>query len=139
MKLLLLSTAADPAHLAVVEDGRLLETREVAAQRHLSERLLVGIEALLSHAGWRFSDLDAIAVVPGPGSFTGLRIGLAAANALAYANDLLLVSVSAADATTIEAFAATATTEFSQGNTSPIVLAEYGQPPTITPPKPLRK
>lgn len=64
-----------------------------------SERLLPALEELLAHAGLKVQDLGLISVVTGPGSFTGLRIGLATAKGFGYALNVPLVGV-----TTLEAF-----------------------------------
>jgi len=62
-----------------------------------SERLIPFLEALLSAAGWTLEDLDGIIAVRGPGSFTGIRIGLATAQGLAKALHLPLWSVLSLD------------------------------------------
>ena len=91
------STAASSA-CVLRADGELFEV--VPAPERLSERpahaseLLPAIGEVMEAAGVRFSDLDAIAVGLGPGTFTGLRIGVATARALAKANDLPVRGVS---------------------------------------------
>ena len=59
-----------------------------------SERLLPGIERLVSCAGWSMKDFDLLAVTEGPGSFTGLRVGIATAKGLAHALSLPICSLS---------------------------------------------
>ncbi len=63
-----------------------------------SVRLLPGIDYLLTHAGLPIQEIDAYAVCSGPGSFTGIRIGLATAEGLAHAHQKPLIPVSAFDA-----------------------------------------
>lgn len=72
---------------------------EVRSRGH-AERLLPVLEEVLSEAGTGFADLDALAVTIGPGTFTGLRVGLAAARGVALARKLPCVGV-----TTLEAVA----------------------------------
>lgn len=59
-----------------------------------SEKLLGQIDLLLAEAGWQLSDLDLLAAVTGPGSFTGLRIGIATIKGLAQVLDTPVVAVS---------------------------------------------
>ena len=63
-----------------------------------SERLVPGIDRLMQDTGLAFSDLSGIAVAIGPGSFTGLRIGLASAKGLALASSLPLWGISTLEA-----------------------------------------
>ena len=72
---------------------------EARARGH-AERLLPALEEVLAEAGLGFADLDALAVTVGPGTFTGLRVGLAAARGLALARKLPCIGV-----TTLEAVA----------------------------------
>jgi tRNA threonylcarbamoyl adenosine modification protein YeaZ len=76
-------TATEVATSALVDDGEVLGERTSRAQT-----LLEDVDALLRQGGAHPRDLDALAVGVGPGSFTGVRIGLAAARGLALALDL---------------------------------------------------
>jgi tRNA threonylcarbamoyladenosine biosynthesis protein TsaB len=93
MKLLALDTATLTASVAAWIDGTAAATGEARAETH-SEKLLPLIDDVLRRAGLRPADLDAIACGAGPGSFTGLRIGLATAKGLCFALDKPLVMVS---------------------------------------------
>ena len=66
--------------------------------RGQSERLMPIVREVLSEAGTDFPDLDLLAVTTGPGAFTGLRIGLAAARGMALAGDLACFGVTTLDA-----------------------------------------
>ena len=66
--------------------------------RGQSERLMPMVREVLSEAGADFPDLDLLAVTTGPGAFTGLRIGLAAARGMALAGDLACFGVTTLDA-----------------------------------------
>ena len=81
-------TRAGDAHEVAPAPARLAERPAHAAE------LLPAVHEAMCRAGVRFSDLDAIAVGRGPGTFTGLRIGLATARALAQANGLPVRGVS---------------------------------------------
>lgn len=68
-------------------------TSSVTSRRHADD-VLAMIESLQGESGLRLSELQAIAVVSGPGSFTGLRIGLAVAQGLAFGSDKGIITVS---------------------------------------------
>jgi len=86
-------TATDVSTAALVDDGEVLGERTTR-----TVRLLEDVDALLRQGGARARDLDRIAVGVGPGSFTGVRIGLATARGLALALDLPVAGVSTLDA-----------------------------------------
>jgi tRNA threonylcarbamoyladenosine biosynthesis protein TsaB len=93
MLILAFDTATDVATSALVDDGEVLGER---ASRAVT--LLEDVDALLRRAGKHTRDLDALAVGIGPGSFTGVRIGLATARGLALALDVPVAGVSTLDA-----------------------------------------
>ena len=98
MKILGFDTSTAASSAAVLRGDELVEATPLAAR--LAERpahaaeLMPAIHEVMERAGVGFRDLDAIAVGVGPGTFTGLRIGVATARALAKANDLPLRGVS---------------------------------------------
>ena len=87
--MLAFDTATEAATSALVDDGKVLGERLSRAQT-----LLEDVDALLRQGGAHPRDLDALAVGVGPGSFTGVRIGLAAARGLGLALDLPAAGVS---------------------------------------------
>ncbi len=93
MLTLAFDTATDVATVALVDDDELLGERSTRAVR-----LLEDVDALLRQAGAHQRDLDRLAVGVGPGSFTGVRVGLAAARGLALALALPVAGVSTLDA-----------------------------------------
>lgn len=93
MLILAFDTATPEASVALVRRGDLLGERSSQAVRVLADA-----DALLRAAGLTPSALDALAVGVGPGSFTGVRIGLAAARGLALALDLPAAGISTLDA-----------------------------------------
>lgn len=97
MKLLALDTSTLTAGVAAGEDGRVLAERRRVVTTH-SEALLALVDEVLAEAGLAVRDLDGVVCGAGPGSFTGLRIGLATAKGLCFAvgKPLALVSSLAA-------------------------------------------
>ncbi|MEG2001061.1 MAG: tRNA (adenosine(37)-N6)-threonylcarbamoyltransferase complex dimerization subunit type 1 TsaB, partial [Evtepia sp.] len=88
MKILALESSATAASVAICEGETLIaQTFQNSGFTH-SQTLLPMTEALLAGCGYTLGQMDMIAVAVGPGSFTGLRIGVAAAKGLAWAADL---------------------------------------------------
>jgi tRNA threonylcarbamoyladenosine biosynthesis protein TsaB len=84
--ILALETATKLCSVAVGRAGEVLALREVDdAQLHHAERLNVFVDEVMREAGLSLRELDAVAVGTGPGSYTGLRIGLSAAKGFCYA------------------------------------------------------
>lgn len=88
-----IETATRICSVALARDGALISLRESSLHNVHSSKLTLFIEEAIQEAGIIFSDLDAIAVSKGPGSYTGLRIGVAAAKGLCYALDRPLIAV----------------------------------------------
>ncbi|MCB1488191.1 MAG: tRNA (adenosine(37)-N6)-threonylcarbamoyltransferase complex dimerization subunit type 1 TsaB [Bauldia sp.] len=83
MNLLAIDTALEACSVAVARDGEPSVIASEMIGRGHAERLFAMIGAAMAEAGLAYSDLDRIAVTIGPGSFTGLRVGIAAARGLA--------------------------------------------------------
>lgn len=94
MKILAIESSAGPASCAVMEDGRLLATAGVHTGLTHSQTLIPMVDSMLKNAAIPFDDIDLLAVAAGPGSFTGVRIGVAAVKGLAFAKDTPCVGVS---------------------------------------------
>ena len=101
MLILAIDTATLVSSVAVASEDRLLAELTTETRLTHSETLMPHIKEVLEIAGVTKDKLDAIAVSIGPGSFTGLRIGLAAAKAMAYALNIPVLAVP-----TLEAMAA---------------------------------
>jgi tRNA threonylcarbamoyl adenosine modification protein YeaZ len=103
MRVLAIDTALEACAAAVLDTGRgaLIAQESLAMQRGHAEALMPLIARVLSRARTAVADLDRIAVTVGPGSFTGLRVGIAAARGLALAAGKPAVGL-----TTLAAFAA---------------------------------
>ena len=94
MLILTFETSAKAASTALLEDGRLLaESYQNTGLTH-SQTIMVMAEDLLKQCGKRVPDVTAVAVASGPGSFTGIRIGVAAAKGFAWGAELPCVGVS---------------------------------------------
>ena len=98
MKILSLETSAKSVSAAVTDGEKLLAYAYQATGLTHSRTLMPMVEAMLKNSDLTLNDMEAIAVSSGPGSFTGLRIGVAAAKGLAWAQDLPCCGVSTLEA-----------------------------------------
>ncbi|WP_378181828.1 tRNA (adenosine(37)-N6)-threonylcarbamoyltransferase complex dimerization subunit type 1 TsaB [Aquimarina sp. SS2-1] len=93
--ILCIETSTTNCSVAIVGDGKVVMSKEDYDTKYShAERLHHFIEQVISESGLSFTDLDAIAVSKGPGSYTGLRIGVSAAKGLSYGLGIPLISVS---------------------------------------------
>jgi tRNA threonylcarbamoyladenosine biosynthesis protein TsaB len=89
-----IETATKNCSVALAKEGKTILCKEIAEEGYShAERLHVFIEEIINEAGIGLNDLAAIAVSQGPGSYTGLRIGVSAAKGLCYALDIPLIAV----------------------------------------------
>jgi tRNA threonylcarbamoyladenosine biosynthesis protein TsaB len=98
MRTLALDTTTRAGSLALLDGDRLVDERIGDALRPHAERLPAEIIALLSAHGLTVADVDLFAIAAGPGSFTGLRIGIATIQGLAFVHRRPVVAVSALEA-----------------------------------------
>lgn len=101
-KILSFDTATNNCSIALTQGsmaaGRVIASSHLGSDISHSRRILGAIEKLLKETGIRFEDLSAIAVGLGPGSFTGLRIGMATAKGLCHGLGIPLIGISSLDA-----------------------------------------
>ena len=89
-----LETATKNCSVALAKDGKTIACKEIAEQNFShAEKLHVFIEELLAENNLKFTDLNAIAVSQGPGSYTGLRIGVSSAKGFCYALNIPLIAM----------------------------------------------
>jgi tRNA threonylcarbamoyladenosine biosynthesis protein TsaB len=117
MKILALDSATSACSVALWQDGRLLAHRFAEMARGQSEVLVPMVAEVMAETEADFADLDLLAVTVGPGAFTGIRIGLSTARALALAAGKKLAGIA-----TAEAVAAAVPESERQGRTVLVVL-----------------
>ena len=89
-----IETATKNCSVALAKEGKTILCKEIAEEGYShAERLHVFIEQIIQEVGITFKDISAIAVSQGPGSYTGLRIGVSAAKGLCYALGIPLIAV----------------------------------------------
>ena len=89
-----IETATKNCSVALANEGKTIACKEIAEQNFShAEKLHVFIEELLAENNLQFSDLNAIAVSQGPGSYTGLRIGVSSAKGFCYALNIPMIAI----------------------------------------------
>ncbi|MDO4781115.1 MAG: tRNA (adenosine(37)-N6)-threonylcarbamoyltransferase complex dimerization subunit type 1 TsaB [Candidatus Saccharibacteria bacterium] len=126
--IILLDTATPVCRLTIM-NGEQHQTHEWHADRTLARFLLAFLRDKLAEQGAEITDITGIGVMKGPGSFTGLRIGLTVANTLADGLNVPIVGAMGED------WQAEALVRLNRGDTDTIVLPEYGGEAHITAPK----
>ncbi len=95
---LAVESSAGPVSVAVCKDGQVLAEYFVHTKQTHSETLMPMVESVMHMAGCTVKDIDLLAVAAGPGSFTGVRIGVATVKGIAFANDVPCCAVSTLEA-----------------------------------------
>ncbi len=98
MNLLAIETSTETGAVALLSGATLQAEMRIRRKRVQSRKLVPAIQNMLDDLEWNFRDLNGIAISVGPGSFTGVRIGLSVAKGLAFARDLPVTSVISLDA-----------------------------------------
>lgn len=93
MNILALDTCTEMCSAAVLFEGQLFERSELTQRGH-SEKILTMLDAVMADAGCTLADINVVAFGRGPGSFTGVRIGVGVAQGIAFARQLPVVPVS---------------------------------------------
>src|SRR5262245_25336168 len=102
-RFLILETSDRMGQVWLARGDRLLRGRRLDEARRHARDLAPAVAELLAGEGWRPRDLDAVVVGRGPGSYTGLRVGVMSAKALAYATGCALVAVDTFTAIALQA------------------------------------
>ncbi|MBL8122078.1 hypothetical protein JNM87_05000 [Candidatus Saccharibacteria bacterium] len=129
MLILTIRTDKPEAEIGLYNDAAQIDYMDWLAHRQLAETIHLKVDELLTAHGLRLIDVKGIVCFKGPGSFTGLRIGLTVANALA--ESLVVPCVASQDPGWIE----TGVKKLLRGENDRPALPEYGAPVHITPQK----
>ena len=129
MLILAIRTDNPKAEIRLIRGDRELACQTWMAHRQLAETIHDKIRLILTDQGFDLSDIQGIIVFQGPGSFTGLRIGLSVANALAYSLSVPIIGQSGNNWLTKGSAA------LRQGANEHLIIPEYGAAPHTTQPK----
>lgn len=128
--ILAIKTDNPTAELIIVDDdGTVIVREEWLAERRLAHELLGKLENILEQAHGDWGQLSGLIVFKGPGSFTGLRIGITVMNTIAYAQNIPIVGQEGEDWLT------DGLSRLADGENDQVVLPEYGAPARITTPR----
>jgi tRNA threonylcarbamoyladenosine biosynthesis protein TsaB len=120
LRILAIETTAFTGSIALLEDDRVIAESRLPDELRSAQSLAPAIESLLANTGWPVSTLNLIAVAQGPGSFTGLRVGVTTTKTLAYAIGAEVMGID-----TLEVLAAQAGE--SPARIHPVLDAQRGQ------------
>lgn len=98
MIIIQIETATTVCSVAIAKDGTVIGVKELNERNIHAEVITVFVDELLKSAGLSYSNVDAVAVSSGPGSYTGLRIGVSTAKGLCFALDKPLIAVDTLEA-----------------------------------------
>lgn len=129
MIILTLRTDKPEAEIGLYDGDHQIAYVQWEAHRQLAETLHLKIKSLIESHEKQWQDIQGIVIYQGPGSFTGLRIGMSVANALASSLPAAIV------ATTNDNWLTTGLARLLAGENSEVALPEYGQPAHITQPR----
>jgi len=91
--ILQLETATTSCSVALALDGKVIACKELQEKNIHASHITLFIQQVIEEAGKSLTDMDAVAVSMGPGSYTGLRIGVSTAKGLCYALDIPLIAI----------------------------------------------
>jgi tRNA threonylcarbamoyladenosine biosynthesis protein TsaB len=124
-----LRTDKPEAELAIFQDGQEVTSLSWQAHRQLAETIHRQMQFALKKTGKDWGDVQGIVCYQGPGSFTGLRIGLTVANALAYSNQVPIVASGGED------WQQEGIKRLLKGDSDKVAMPEYGAEAHITLPR----
>ena len=127
--ILALNTSTPTCEMLLFNDDKKIAEKTWEAGRQLAMRLPGELEDFLKDNKLSWNDLKGIVVFQGPGSFTGLRIGITAVNTIAYTQNILIVGASGGD------WLKSGISDIKSGKNEKIILPHYGSPAHITQPR----
>ncbi|MCH6201433.1 tRNA (adenosine(37)-N6)-threonylcarbamoyltransferase complex dimerization subunit type 1 TsaB [Aquiflexum sp. LQ15W] len=102
--ILSIESATSICSVALHREGKLLRLSELDQENTHAKQLMLLVEGMFNESGLKPSDLSAVAISSGPGSYTGLRIGVSVAKGLAFAFNIPLIAVDTLEALAFQAF-----------------------------------
>lgn len=135
MILVINTTDSEKVFIGLVKNGIWLAKKQLKAQYKQAEKLLPAIDKVIQVLGFRFQDLQAVAVISGPGPFTALRVGVTTANTLGWSLKIPVVAVKRSEFSGLDDLIKVISTKIKKAQTGQIAVPVYGKEPNITRPK----
>ena len=88
-----IETSTMVCSVCISRNGELIGIKESNEEKSHAKKLTIFVDELMKENGFNYSDLDAVAISKGPGSYTGLRIGVSTAKGLCYAKNIPLIAI----------------------------------------------
>lgn len=129
MNVIAINTSTNVTEIFLIKDSKITDELKWDSGRQLAKDLLLKIDELLKYNKLDLKKIDGYLAYLGPGSFTGLRIGISTLNALAYVNNKPIVG------STSDNWLNDALLKLNNNQDEKILLPEYGSEAHITPPK----
>lgn len=104
MRILALESSSKQTSVALMDSGCLLRHSWLGSEQRVAQSLVSAIQGELVEVGWKANDVQLVSVSQGPGSFTGLRVGITTAKTFAYAVQVPVIGVSTLEAIAFQAF-----------------------------------
>lgn len=127
--ILAINTSTPTCEMLLFNDGKKIAEKTWEAGRQLAIKLPGALEDFLKENKFYWNDLTGVVVFQGPGSFTGLRIGITTVNTLAYVQNIPITSAKGDD------WLKTGLSDIKSGKNEKIILPFYGSPAHITQPR----
>lgn len=127
--ILAIKTDQQEATILLIDGDKIIASKSWQAHRELADVILKKIEEILKESDLEWSDIEGVIGYQGPGSFTGLRIGLTVANTLAESLKVPIVSANQ------KSWPLKAADRINSGDDDKIVMPEYGADANITKPR----
>lgn len=129
MNILVIDTSDKAARFGLFQDDKLIDSLEWEAHRELSSSFYQKLDELLAKNKLDYKNIDSIIVVRGPGSFTGLRIGIVIVNAFSYAQNIETAGVIQKEKMSLDKIYNIGKKDLKKGQ---IIEPFYGREPNIT-------
>jgi tRNA threonylcarbamoyladenosine biosynthesis protein TsaB len=120
MKVLGIDTSSQAASIAIMDDQKLIAEYTINTKKTHSQKLMIMIEEMFKLSDMKIDEIDLIGVCIGPGSFTGLRIGMSTAKAIAHVRNIPIVGVNSLESLAFNM-------SFSKYTICPIIDAQRNQ------------
>ena len=127
-----INTIGEKMEVCLIEGQKIINFLDWDKNNNESEKVLRNVSNLIDCTNLKLNDIGYIAITVGPGSYTGTRIGVSIANALAYSLEAKIIEINAHDLENIDLKNLLTSLEISDVTTLKVAIPVYAKQPTIT-------